>query len=379
MHIAYITSEYPHSALPPAGGIGSFVKTMADSLVKENHQVTVFLCFSDEDKEWYDGQIRIVQIRKSDLSKISVLTNRIRINKVINRYIKQYNIQLVEAPDWEGIHAFCSFNVPLITRIHGSVTYFNTLESRKPSTIIRFLEKRALQKSTAVVAVSNFAGKTTGEVFALKGFNYTTIYNGIDTSKFVNTENITEENTILYFGTLIRKKGVLEIPYILEKVLERVPHAKLILAGKDAVDPIEKISTWQLMQDKISEKAMKNVTYLGAVPYHNISELIKKSRLCVFPSFAEAFPISWLEAMALGKALITSNIGWANESIEDYISGFLIDPRDHTTFAEKIIEVLSEDVLAKQLGENARERVVQLFDQKEILKQNLDFYKRLIL
>jgi len=378
MHISYITTEYPHSNLPPAGGIGSFVKTMADSLVKEGHQVTVFLCFSNEDKEWIDDDIRIVQIKIKSHSKTGILTNRLYIKNVIKRYVERHNIQLIEAPDWEGIHAFCSFKTPIITRIHGSVTYFNSLEKRKTPKIIRFLEKRALKKSTAVVAVSNFAGKTTGEVFGIQKFKYTTIYNGIDTTKFVNSESRPEEYTILYFGTLIRKKGVLEIPYIFEKVVEKLPQAKLILAGKDAIDPIEKISTWTLMQNSFSETLAKNVSYVGAVPYSEISKLIQESTLCIFPSFAEAFPISWLEAMALEKALITSDIGWANESIKNDESGFLMNPKNHSAYADKIVMVLNDAAFARHLGEKARERVVHFFDQKLILEQNINFYKSLI-
>ena len=68
--------------------------------------------------------------------------------------------------------------------------YFNTLEKRETPKIIRFLERRALCNSTEIIAVSNFAGKTTGEVFGLKEFDYTTIYNGIDTTKFKKTDNL---------------------------------------------------------------------------------------------------------------------------------------------------------------------------------------------
>lgn len=378
MHISYITTEYPHPNLPPAGGIGSFVKTMAESLVKQGHQVTVFLCFSDEDKEWLDSQIRIVQIRKKSDSKFGVLTNRLYINNRIKKYIKKYNIQLVEAPDWEGIHAFCSFKIPLITRIHGSVTYFNTLENRNTPKIIRFLEKRAFKKSSAVIAVSSFAGKTTKEIFGFSEFDYTTIYNGIDTSKFICSDVQPEKDTILYFGTLIRKKGVLELPYIFEKVIEKLPQAKLILAGKDAIDPIENISTWKLMQELFSERVKDNVSYLGAVPYDKISELIQKSTLCVFPSFAETFGLTTVESMAISKTVITSDFGWNKEILSDGIEGFMGNPKNHAEFADKIVKVLNDAILAKKIGEQARERVINFFDQKKVFDQNINFYNSII-
>ncbi len=378
MHIAYLTTEYPHPNFLPAGGIGSFVKTMADSLTEAGSQVTVFICFSEQDSEWMDGKINIVQIKKRRQSKLSFVLNRIYINKIVNKYIDKYKVQIIEAPDWEGIHAFCDFKIPLVTRIHGSVTYFNTLENRSTPKVIRFLEKRALRKSKSIVAVSNFSGKLTGEVFGFKEFKYTTIYNGIDSDKFRNTKDAFKANTILYFGTLIRKKGVLELPYIFEEVLKQNHHAKLILAGKDAIDPITGMSTWQLMQNSFSAKAKENIIYLGAVPYKEIIKVIHESTLCVFPSFAETFGLTTIETMASSKVLITSSFGWNQEILENGIEGYMENPKNHSAFADKINLVLNDKELAKQIGKQARKRVKTFFDQSMILDINVKFYKYLI-
>lgn len=378
-HIAYITTEYPHTKFPPVGGIGSFVKTMADSLIGENTEVTVFVCLSDEDAEWMDGKIRIIQIKKARKSKIDFLIDRYRINRVISRYIAKLKIDLIEAPDWEGLHAFCKFNIPLVTRIHGSVTYFNALLGRKNSRIMRFLERQSFQNSSSVVAVSDFSGRMTKRIFDFSDFQYTTIYNGVDISKFQSLYDVrTEDNIILYFGTLVRKKGVLEIPDIFAKVLCRLPNVKMILAGKDTIDTIENISTWELMRGKFPERALASIDYLGVIPYDEVSALIQKASVCIFPSFAEAFPIAWLEAMAFGKPSVAYNIGWAKESIEDSISGYLVNAGDNTMFSERIVQLLTDKHWACKIGENARCIVRKKFNQKDIVKQNIDFYSQLI-
>ncbi|MFJ1490994.1 glycosyltransferase family 4 protein [Capnocytophaga canis] len=375
-HIAYITAEYPNKSMPPAGGIGSFVKVMADSLVKEGYKVTIFLCFSEEDKEWFDGDIRIVQIKK-DNSKLAFLKSRWRINRIIRKYIKKYDINIIESPDWEGLHAFCKFPIPLITRLHGSVTYFNALENKKNSLMIYFLEKLALMKSKSIVSVSDFAGKMTAKVFKIKQMQYKIIYNGVNIHDFTQEKLEVEPFTLLYFGTLVRKKGVLELPFIFNEVVKKIPQAQLILAGKDTVDWIEKKSTWELMSQSFSEKAKKNVHYFGAVPYEKMSELIQKAIICVFPSFAEAFPISWLEAMAMKKVIVASDIGWAKESIENNKSGLLVNPKNHLEYAEKIVTLFNNVDLAEKIGQNARERVQNLFDQNKIIKQNIELYRSL--
>ena len=169
------------------------------------------------------------------------------------------------------------------------------------------------------------------------------------------------------------------MPLIFNKVIENNPSTKLILVGKDVPDIISgKSSTWQMMQELFSEKAKINVDYLGSVPYSEIKIKIEEATVCVFPSLAEALPVSWLEAMAMKKAIVASNVGWANEMIMDGESGFLVSPNNHNLFASRIIQLLDDSNLRIKMGENARSRVKKLFDTDKVAKDNIDFYKSLI-
>ncbi|NDP27724.1 MAG: glycosyltransferase family 4 protein, partial [Flavobacterium sp.] len=135
---------------------------------------------------------------------------------------------------------------------------------------------------------------------------------------------------ILYFGSLIRKKGLLELPFIFNEVIQKNPQAQLILIGKDVSDVITgNPSTWAMMQSLFTPDALQKVRYLGSVPYQEIKNHIKAASLCVFPTFAEALPVSWIEAMALQKPIVASDIGWAKEVIEEGIEGFLVHPKNH--------------------------------------------------
>ena len=378
-HIAYLTTEYPHPALPSAGGVGSFVKLMATSLIEKNWKVTVFLALRSEYKVWYDGQVRIVEIKKANPSYLSAFKDRLKISKIINKHIKEDDINIIEAPDWEGFHAFCNIKIPLITRIHGSVTYFNYLQKLSQSKLLAFFEKRALSKSKHVIAVSKFSGKLTQEVFKFKSFSFDVIYNGVDTRKFEKQPLEKDSKvTILYFGTLVRKKGVLELASIFNELVVINPTSKLILVGKDTYDDNTKMNTWQLFKKKLSNKASKRVSYQGVVSYEDMNLIIQEADVCVFPSFAEAFPISWLEAMSMSKPVVASSIGWAKEAMENGVSGFLVHPKKHKAYASKINELLVNPELAKNLGKNARQRVEDKFGQEIIIKQNITIYKKLI-
>ncbi len=114
------------------------------------------------------------------------------------------------------------------------------------------------------------------------------------------------------------KKGAFELPLIFNELYKKNTDVQLILIGRDASDiQSGNSSTWKMMQELFDDRALKNVNYLGSVPYDEIKNHIAKASVCVFPTFAEALPVSWIEAMTMNKAIVASNIGWANEVIED--------------------------------------------------------------
>ena len=83
-----------------------------------------------------------------------------------------------------------------------------------------------MQNADGLLSVSQFTADMTNEVFGLKR-KFTVIPNRIDTDLFSNNNNNNNNNnkTILYFGSLIRKKGLLELPFIFNEVIEKNPDA----------------------------------------------------------------------------------------------------------------------------------------------------------
>ncbi|PTT18361.1 glycosyltransferase family 1 protein [Flavobacterium sp. HMWF030] len=380
MKIAFLTPEYPHPKTGNSGGIGTSIKNLAIGLLSKGITVRVLVYGQKEDTVFDDNGILVQQIKNVKLKGLSWFLTRKKLERIINQLFLDKKIDLVEASDWTGITSFIKpKSCPLIIRLNGSDTYFCHLDNRPVKWINRFHEKRALKNADRLLSVSQFTADKTNEIFGLNK-EFTIIPNPIDTNLFqTNNENPPKEKTILYFGSLIRKKGLLELPLIFNKVIENSPNTKLILVGKDVPDIISgKSSTWQMMQELFSEKAKINVDYLGSVPYSEIKIKIEEATVCVFPSFAEALPVSWLEAMAMKKAIVASNVGWANEMIMDGESGFLVSPNNHNLFASRIIQLLDDSNLGTKMGENARNRVKKLFDTDKVAKDNIDFYKSLI-
>jgi len=378
MKIAFLTPEYPHPKTGSSGGIGTSIKNLAIGLLAQGVSVRIMVYGQKEDTVFEDSGVIIQQIKNVKFKGLSWFLTRKKIQGIINKLYSNKEIDLVEAADWTGITSFIKpIECPIVIRLHGSDTYFCHLDKRPVKWVNKFHEKRALQKANALLSVSKFTAETTNAVFGLKK-EFIIIPNPIDISLFQSViQKEEEEKTILYFGSLIRKKGLLELPLIFNKVVEKNPDAKLILIGKDVRDIISgNASTWQMMQELFSAQAIQNVKYLGSVPYTEIKEKIEQATVCVFPSFAEAFPVSWLEAMAMQKPVVASNIGWADEMIDDGESGFLVHPKNHETFASKINLLLENKKLAEQMGISARNKVKMYFDIEVLAKKNIEFYKK---
>ena len=185
-----------------------------------------------------------------------------------------------------------------------------------------------------------------------------------------------EKGLLLYIGTVIRKKGVFELPEIFKKVSVQFPEAKLVLIGGDSSDvQTGKSSTWQLLQKEFEANDLKNVTYLGKIPYQDVQNYIKQAQVCIFPSFAETLGMVTIESMALQKPVVNTDIGWAQELIADGESGFLVHPQDHSLYANRIIALLADAHFSLTMGKNARKRVEAVFDIDKIVQQNILFYQ----
>ena len=381
MKIGFLTPEYPHEKTGNSGGLGTSIKNLAHALSALGHEVVILVYGQKQDAIFLDETVEVYQIKNIKIKGLSWYLTRKKLEKIINSLYDKNKVEIVEATDWTGITSFIKpKKCPIVIKLNGSDTYFCHLDHRPVKWINKFHEKRALQNADVHVSVSAYTAKMTNQVFNQNN-KFTIIHNGIDMSLFQKNEAILNENNnvILYFGTLIRKKGLLELPYVFNIIHEKNPNAQLVLVGKDTSDIISgNNSTWQMMQNLFTPKALEKVTYFGPVAYSEVKKQIEKATVCVFPTYAEALPVSWLEAMAMEKAIVASNIGWGNEIVENGISGFLAHPSNHQEYADKILQLLEDSSLREKMEQNAKMRISSHFEINLIANQNLNFYKKVI-
>ena len=377
MKIGFLTIEYPHPKIGNSGGIGTAIYSLVRGLQAQGHQITVIVYGQPQDMEFEEDGIQFYTIENRAVKGFSMYLTQKKIARLINTLYKAKQLDVLEVPDWQGVTAFVDTACPLIMRLHGSDTYFCHLEKRSLKWRNRLYEKRAYKKASGIIAVSDFTGNISNQVFSVNR-RYKVVPNGINLEYFAPSP-ASDPQTILYFGTLIRKKGLLELPHIFNKIHEKNPQAQLVVVGKDAADVLTgNTSVWKMMRPLFSASALQQVHYKGAVPYEEMRQWIAKATVCVFPTFAEALPVSWLEAMAVQKPIVASTIGWAPEIVDHGVDGFLVHPTHHQEYADFVVQLLENPELAATMAVAARKKIENRFCIEKVATQLISAYQEIL-
>ena len=382
MHIAFLTTEYPILSVK-SGGIGIFIKHISHLLTKNDTTIKVSVIYWGNEIQniMEDEGVSIIPIKRICTSYLSLYFGRKKLNTELNKILSEKKIDILESIDWEGALAFCRLKVPVVTRLHGSNVYFNYLAHTKTPLLIRILETNALQRSTAFIGVSKQALDISRKLFNIPiNKKACVIYNPIDfdyISNFYQQEKKEQKDiTILYYGTLVEKKGIFDIPKIFNTISERYDNIKLKLIGRDTI--IDGISSWEKCQSLFSKHTMAKVEYLGVLPYAQTLACVNDSDICLFPNHAETFGLVLLEAMFLRKAIVCSDIDCFKEIADDRVEVLQCKVGDIDSFANALGLLIEHPAMRIQLGERAYKKAVLKFDSTLIAKQNITFYKKLI-
>ena len=177
--------------------------------------------------------------------------------------------------------------------------------------------------------------------------------------------------SFLMIARLLRDKGILEFLSAARKLKGEYNDIDFILLGhedksKNAV-PISKI---------------KNLQQEGIISYHgfvnDVREFLVKSSVYVLPSYHEGMPRSVLEAMAIGRPIITTDVPGCRETVVNGFNGWLVPKGDSEALAEKMrwfINMSSNKI--NNMGIASREIAVKKFDVKKVNKDILDIVSRL--
>jgi len=187
----------------------------------------------------------------------------------------------------------------------------------------------------------------------------------IDNKKVIEEKiklNISNKEVVFGFmGRLTREKGLKELIEAWEMLTKEKPDIVLIIIG-----PVD------FCREKVDKKLIsiiKNAQTIRIIGNVNNPELYYKLMdVHILPSYREGFPNTVLEASAMEIPTITTNATGCIDSVIDGVTGFIVPAKNSIELYKKMLILANNDILRKQMGKKARERVVKYYNPELICK-----------
>ena len=177
----------------------------------------------------------------------------------------------------------------------------------------------------------------------------------------------------LLIARLLWDKGIGEFVESARKVKERYPEVEFWLLG-----PLDKANPTAVPSKTIKSWEEKGIIkYLGVVD--DVRPLIHQSDVVTLPSYREGIPRSLLEAISIGKPIITTDAPGCREVVEDGKNGFLVPVKDVEALTNamiKFIELTEEE--RQEMGHYSREKAIREFDEKIIVKKYIEVIEEVL-
>lgn len=151
---------------------------------------------------------------------------------------------------------------------------------------------------------------------------------------------------ILFLGRLGKRKGVPQLIAALEHMRD-LPGWRATIAGDGDVEEARA----QISRLGLADR----VAIPGWVGADDVASLIATADILTLPSFAENLPVSVIEGMAAGLAVVTTPVGAVNDIVRDDESGLLIEPGDVEALSVALTRLTTDEHLRKRLGQSAKQ------------------------
>lgn len=172
--------------------------------------------------------------------------------------------------------------------------------------------------------------------------------------------NIQQPINFLFIGRLLKEKGIHDFLNAAKIVKEKYPETQFTVLG--AIDPH---NLGALTQSELDELISSNIIeYPGHVD--NVKDWIAKSHVFVLPSYREGVPRSTQEAMAIGRAVVTTDVPGCRETVIDGVNGFLVPKWNPKALAEKMIYFIEHPEQIRLMGAESYKIAIKKFDADKV-------------
>lgn len=187
---------------------------------------------------------------------------------------------------------------------------------------------------------------------------------GVNMDRFKRNP-LPEGNTFLMVSRILKQKGVREYFEAAKIVKEKYPDTKFLYVGAE-----------DKTKDALEIETLKNyidadiIQYMGET--NDVPSYITESTVVVLPSYREGVPRTLLEALAMGRPIITTDVPGCKETVKDGMNGFLVPAKDDKLLAEKMIYMIEHREELEKMSDASYNYCKERFDVNIINKKMLE-------
>lgn len=269
-------------------------------------------------------------------------------------------------PNIYGTLAASSLNIPVINNVSGLGTVF--LSKSVASFAAKKLYKKAFKKAQLVFFQNPDDRKAFLSEVDLPNLNSKLLPgSGINLNLFQPSPVPNQEQRIfLMISRVIIDKGVLEFIEASKLVHQKYPHTTFRLLGKLDPDHVRGIPR-QTISDAVNNGLLE---YLDEAD--DVRPFIQTAHCVVLPSYREGTPRTLLEAAALGRPIVTTDVPGCREVVENDENGFLCKVKSSSDLSKKMITICEKSNNDLQImGDKSRMLAEKKFDEQIVVNQYL--------
>ena len=371
MKIALVS---PYDVAYP-GGVVNHVAALEREFTKMGHTVRVIAPASKDIPVFGDRFIPIGKPRPIPTSGSVVrITISVRLASTIKRVLEEEKFDVIHLHE-----PFMPMLCSAILRFSNTVNVgtFHACQGRPSyglgwpfSTYVLHRRARKLHGKIAVSKPAmDFAGKW------VKG-PYAIIPNGIDLEHYNPgvppfPEFLDGKLNILFVGRLEGRKGLMYLLKAFRRIKAEVPDTRLIVVGPGTVLR-KRFERW------VSRNRVPDVVFTGFASYDDLPRYYRTADIYCSPATGrESFGIVLLEAMAMKKPVVASNIEGYASVITGGVDGILVPPKDDRSLAAVLVSLLKDEQKRRELGEQGRLTAVK-YRWPDVARNVFDFYLKTI-
>ncbi|MFQ6862922.1 MAG: glycosyltransferase [Beduini sp.] len=336
------------------GGAERMATILANSLKKQNHDVTLINFEKKEDEYLLESGISRYFLQHTNI-----------VNDILdlNKYIKQIEADIYISIDiyFNILAGFCK----RINKIKVIMSERNDPRNVNIRTSIKLLRNISYKYADGIVFQTIEARNYFKKVFTVKS---SVIPNPI--KKDLPRRNSNCKNVIVAVGRLSKQKNYLLLLNVFEKISKKYPEYQLVIFGEGE----EKTNIINhIRQLKLESKVhINNFT-------SELHDKIKDYKIYVLSSDYEGIPNSLLEALGMGFPVVASNTpsGGTKSLIDHSVNGFLFQPMNEEEFYKYLSQLIDDENLQKMFSKNAL-IVNDKFSEEIIVKQWVSFIEEIV-